>query len=102
MIGNALKFSPPGTPVTVQTSADDGTITITVTDQGPGIDAGSLPHVFDRFYRSLRTAATGGSGVGLSVARGFVEAHHGTMTVRSDPGHGAAFTIRIPREEPDA
>ncbi|WP_342548256.1 HAMP domain-containing sensor histidine kinase [Paenibacillus sp. FSL P2-0089] len=71
---------------------------LTVKDNGSGISAEHLPHVFDRFYRSdsSRTRKYGGSGLGLSITRSIAEAHHGEMTVSSAPGEGAAFKVSLP------
>ncbi|MEK4009579.1 sensor histidine kinase [Paenibacillus sp. FSL H3-0333] len=71
---------------------------LTVKDNGSGISAEHLPHVFDRFYRSdsSRTRKYGGSGLGLSITRSIAEAHHGEVTVSSTPGEGAAFKVSLP------
>ncbi|MEK3833185.1 MULTISPECIES: sensor histidine kinase [unclassified Paenibacillus] len=71
---------------------------LTVKDNGSGISAEHLPHVFDRFYRSdsSRTRKYGGSGLGLSITRSIAEAHHGEVTVSSAPGEGAAFKVSLP------
>lgn len=71
---------------------------LTVKDNGSGISAEHLPHVFDRFYRSdsSRTRKYGGSGLGLSITRSIAEAHQGDVTVSSTPGEGAAFKIFLP------
>ena len=74
-------------------------LTISVTDDGIGIDAADLPHVFDRFYRTdqSRSRGIGGTGLGLAITRAIVEAHGGTITVASDgPGRGAAVSIHLP------
>jgi signal transduction histidine kinase len=71
-----------------------------VSDDGIGIDAAHLPHLFERFYRvdPSRTRATGGAGVGLTIARAIVESHGGTLTVQSDGlGRGARVTLALPR-----
>lgn len=74
-------------------------LAISITDDGIGIPAADLPHVFDRFYRTdqARSRDIGGTGLGLAIARAIVEAHGGTVTVASDgPGQGATVTIRLP------
>jgi signal transduction histidine kinase len=78
--------------------AGDDTVQIDVEDQGPGIDPADLPHVFEPFYRGRRAVAeqVPGSGLGLAVVRGVTEAHGGTVSVRSRPGGGATFTLRLP------
>ena len=74
-------------------------LAISITDDGIGIDAANLPHVFDRFYRTdrSRSRGIGGTGLGLAITRAIVEAHGGTIDVTSDGlGHGAAVTLRLP------
>lgn len=100
LIGNALKFAPGDSAVEVSSEFTNGVFEIRVKDHGPGIDPASLPHIFDRFYRAKSVMHIGGSGIGLSVARGFVEAHHGTMAVESRYHEGATFTVRLPQEDP--
>lgn len=96
LLSNALKFTPSGGTVEVQLGSTDGQAVITVTDTGPGIAADDVPHVFDRFFRGRGVRASG-SGIGLTVARELVEAHGGSVAVSSQPGAGAAFTVRLPR-----
>lgn len=71
---------------------------IEVSDNGPGIPADHLPHLFDRFYRvdTSRTRKLGGSGLGLSISQSIAEAHGGTIEVTSEAGHGSTFTLRLP------
>ena len=90
-----------GEPV-LETEQDE-MLAITITDDGIGIHATDLPHVFDRFYRTdqSRTRGIGGTGLGLAIARAIVTAHRGTIAVASDgPGQGAAVTIRLPLDKP--
>ncbi|WP_317191980.1 two-component regulator propeller domain-containing protein [Hymenobacter rubidus] len=108
LLANALRFTPPGGTVVVTvsetppTAADPaGGVTIAVRDTGPGIDAEDLPHLFDRFYQatnprgdSLRT----GTGIGLALVRELTTLHGGTVSVTSQPGAGATFTVQLPRE----
>jgi signal transduction histidine kinase len=77
---------------------DEG-LAISITDDGIGVHAADLPHVFDRFYRTdqSRARGVGGTGLGLAITRAIVEAHGGTTTVASDgPGEGATVTLRLP------
>nr|MCU0348582.1 ATP-binding protein [Saprospiraceae bacterium] len=67
-------------------------------DAGPGFPKGEIELVFEKFYRS-KNARTGGVGLGLSIAKGFVDAHHGSIQLENVPGGGAKFTIRIPTEK---
>ncbi|MBG0827876.1 PAS domain S-box protein [Planomonospora sp. ID67723] len=98
LISNAIKFSPPGAPVTVRASAVGETVSIEVTDTGPGIPAAELPRIFEHFYRtrSATDQAVQGAGLGLTIARSIVEAHGGTLTAASAPGSGSTFTITLP------
>ena len=102
LLDNALRHTPPGGTVTVAADDTAHATRITVTDTGEGIAAEHLPHVFERFYRAdpARThAASGGSGIGLTISRALIEAHHGTLTAASaGPGTGARFTIELPHE----
>ena len=68
---------------------------LTVSDRGPGIPVESIPRVFDKFYRAP-TAATGGTGLGLSLVKGFVEAQGGEVKAENRDGGGAVFTIKLP------
>jgi two-component system, OmpR family, phosphate regulon sensor histidine kinase PhoR len=98
LIENAAKFSPPGTPILIEASTRERDVTVDVTDDGLGIAPEHLPYIFDRFYRVERelTAAAGGSGLGLFIVRGLVHAHGGSIGVRSEPGCGSTFTLRLP------
>jgi signal transduction histidine kinase len=100
LVGNALRYTPPdGTIVVEAGTRQEGRLQITVTDSGPGIQAGDLPYVFDRFYRAdkSRARASGGSGLGLAIVKQLVEAHGGQVSVASpaDPknNNGTRFTI---------
>ncbi len=92
LLHNALKYSPPEAPVRLRAAADNGTITISVTDQGPGIAAEHLPRLFERFYRvdKARSRQMGGTGLGLAIVKHIAQAHQGRVTVDSDAGPKAA------------
>jgi two-component system OmpR family sensor kinase len=98
LIGNAFQHTPPGTPVTVIVDASPCHGQLAVTDQGPGMTAEQAAHVFERFYRAdpARSRAGGGTGLGLSIVAALVAAHQGTVTVETEPGKGATFTVRLP------
>jgi signal transduction histidine kinase len=99
LLSNAVKFSPRGGPVTVNVSmADADAVRIDVTDEGIGIPADELQRIFDEFYQTEegRRARTGGTGLGLSLTRNFVELHHGRIDVKSTPGKGSTFTLILP------
>jgi two-component system sensor histidine kinase KdpD len=98
LLVNASVHTPPGTPIQVQGRFVEDSLLVTVADRGPGIPPESLPRIFDKFYRGPNALA-GGSGLGLTIARGFVEAHGGSITAANRPGGGATFTLRIPQPE---
>jgi two-component system sensor histidine kinase MprB len=92
LLDNAAKWSPEGGVVTVRLEAG----TLLVSDQGPGISAKDLPHVFERFYRSAESRGMPGSGLGLSIVRSIAERHGGVVRAGSGPEGGAAFWLTIP------
>ncbi|MFC5821735.1 sensor histidine kinase [Nonomuraea harbinensis] len=96
LLDNAARYCAPHDTVTVTVRATGGQAIAEVADTGPGIPAKDLPHVFDRLWRGRSSGAVAGSGIGLAVVRELVTAHHGTVTARSQPGHGSAFTIHLP------
>lgn len=95
---NALDFTPRGGAVDVSVTAPAGRAEIRVSDTGTGISPEDLPHIFERLYRAerSRSRSTGGSGIGLSIARAIVKAHGGEITAESVPGKGSVFTISLP------
>jgi len=95
IVANALKYAPEGA-ITVDVTADEKRAYIEIADEGPGIDADTLPHIFDRFYRGSQRNVPG-SGLGLAIAKVAVERANGTIRVESSPGNGARFTIALPR-----
>jgi two-component system OmpR family sensor kinase len=97
LLTNAATHTPAGTAVTLTARRDDGSVELSVTDAGPGIPPDHQAQVFDRFYRvdDSRTRGQGGSGLGLAVVRLLVNAHGGTITLTSHPGH-TVFTVRLP------
>lgn len=98
LLGNAVRYTPDGGQILVATHHDSTETRIEVTDNGPGIDSASLPHIFEYFYRAdgARTTSQGGMGLGLPIAQTIVTAHGGTIEVQSTVGKGSKFTIRLP------
>jgi len=94
-ISNALKYSPKGTAVEVSFRAEGEWMVVAIRDQGKGIKASDLPHVFDRFFR-VRSLGEEGIGLGLYIAKNLVEAHGGKVWVESTPGIGSTFFFTLP------
>lgn len=99
LISNAIKFTPQGGHIRVETEDGKMFSVIRVSDDGIGVEPEKLPFIFERFYRAdeSRDRHTGGSGIGLTIVRSIVKAHGGTIDVESTPGKGSAFTVRIPK-----
>jgi two-component system sensor histidine kinase BaeS len=97
LLTNAVKFTPAGGRVTVRAGPEGSGAALRVTDTGPGIPAEELPRIFDRFWRGSGAAHVSGSGIGLAVAAELARAHGGTLAAYSEPGHGARFTLTLPR-----
>jgi two-component system sensor histidine kinase KdpD len=95
LLHNASLYTPAGSKIQIRGYIDRQECVITVSDNGPGFPKEALPRVFEKFYRVPGTHA-GGTGLGLSIARGFVEAHNGTISVENREDGGARFTIRLP------
>src|SRR5262249_37306694 len=97
LLDNACKYSPAGTPVTLRTWEEAGDVCLTVEDEGCGIAAEDLPHVFEPFYRSRGARQDcAGAGLGLAVAARVVASFRGSLTAASAPGKGSRFTLRLP------
>jgi signal transduction histidine kinase len=97
LLTNALKYSAPGTPVTVALARRDGQVVTAVSDQGPGIPPDELPHLFERYYRARETRERKeGLGLGLYITKGLVEAHGGRLWVESQVGKGSTFSFSLP------
>jgi signal transduction histidine kinase len=99
LLGNALQYTPAGGRVTVRAWTAGNELRIAVEDTGIGLTAEQLRHIFERFYRvdQSRARTGGGSGIGLTIARHLVRAHHGRLTATSrGPGEGSSFTISLP------
>jgi signal transduction histidine kinase len=98
LVENAIKYSPEKTSILVSSEERDGWIVVQVADQGPGIPEDELPHIFMKFYRSrnAKGSAIKGSGLGLYLAKYFVELHKGRIQVDSTLGQGSTFTVELP------
>lgn len=96
LLGNALKFTPVGGEIRVGARVEGEQVLFYVGDTGPGIPPESLAHIFDRFWQANRTDRRG-AGLGLSIAKGIVEAHGGRLQVESEPGRGSTFSFTVPQ-----
>ena len=98
LIENAIKYSPENSAILITSEEHDGRVVIQVADQGIGIPEDELPHVFAKFYRSknAKSSEIKGSGLGLYLAKYFVELHQGSISVDSQPGEGSTFTVELP------
>jgi two-component system, OmpR family, sensor histidine kinase KdpD len=106
LLENAVKYTPVGSTVRITARQDGDTVRVDVSDDGPGVPREALPRVFDKFYRLSGgdTARTPGTGLGLSVVRGVVEAHGGTVGVASPPpgeARGTRFSFALPLQPRD-
>jgi two-component system OmpR family sensor kinase len=99
LVGNALTHTPPEAKITVRVAPAQDRVLLEVSDTGPGLPPDDADRVFERFYRTdtSRTRESGGTGLGLSIVAALVAAHHGTVTVDSNPGVGTTFTVALPR-----
>jgi two-component system, OmpR family, sensor histidine kinase KdpD len=97
LLYNASQYALPSTNIRVKAFYDDKMLTLQVMDRGPGFPKKEISLIFNKFYR-LQGSKAGGTGLGLSIARGFVEAHNGTITVENRKNGGAIFSVRIPAE----
>jgi two-component system OmpR family sensor kinase len=98
LLANVRSHTPAGAPVRITVEPRDGAVELAVADEGPGLGADQLEHVFERFYRAdaSRARASGGVGLGLSIVVAVAEAHGGRVCAESPPGHGATFRIALP------
>ncbi len=101
LLDNAMAHTESGGAITISALREGDRVEVAVTDTGAGIPDEDLPYIFERFYRvdKSRARATGGSGLGLTIAKGLVEAHGGEVKVRSEPGKGSRFSFTIPISE---
>ncbi len=96
-IENAIKYSPERSPIAISATLKNGKIVIGIADRGPGIEEGERLRIFDRFYRGRRHRfGTKGTGMGLAIAKGIVEAHGERIWLESEPGQGSTFYFSLP------
>jgi signal transduction histidine kinase len=99
LLSNAVRFTPPGGRVLLRGQGLEHLVRIVISDTGPGMKLKEQARAFDRFSRSTGDGERGASlGLGLPLARQFVEAHGGTLTLASEPGQGTAVTVELPRK----
>ncbi|MEA3308643.1 MAG: ATP-binding protein [Chloroflexota bacterium] len=100
LLSNALRYLSPGGEIVVRATVQSEELRVSVSDDGPGIPAEDLPHLFERFWRGdcARSRATGGSGLGLTIARSLIVAHGGRLWAASTEGEGSTFTFALPLE----
>ena len=105
LVQNAIRHTPAGKQVSVSAHPSTGgkQVEVEIADAGDGIAPNDLPHVFEPFFRSEKSRARdgGGAGLGLTISRGIVEAHGGTIDVKSEPGKGSRFRFTLPRAQPN-
>lgn len=98
LLDNALTHTPPDTTISLTTAVQNGQVAIRVSDDGPGIAAAHLSHIFERFYRGDAARTSPGTGLGLAIADELTQAQHGTIKVESEVGQGSTFTLLFPKE----
>lgn len=98
IIGNSIKFTPEGGTIGVRVSVKEGEAVISISDTGIGLTEEEMERIFERFYKAdkSRTAAKGGSGLGLSIVKRIIEMHHGKISVESTVGKGTTFEVTLP------
>jgi signal transduction histidine kinase len=96
LLDNALRFTAEYGKIRVAVSRHNNDFEVAVHDNGSGISAEHLPHVFDRFYRAESSRSSDGAGLGLALVKSIVELHGGFATVQSEVGHGTMVTLKFP------
>jgi two-component system sensor histidine kinase KdpD len=96
LLDNAVKYTPPGSPIMLSAWATEGEVTVEVADQGPGLPPGEEQHIFEKFYRVPHATSPGGAGLGLTICRGIVAAHGGRMWAANRPGGGTVVRFTLP------
>lgn len=100
ILSNAVKYTPAGGEITIEGKEETASVIISIRDTGPGIKKEELGKIFEKFYRGDNNIARkkSGSGLGLSIAKGIVEAHGGKIWVESEEGKGSRFSFSLPKE----
>ncbi|WP_085505125.1 sensor histidine kinase [Thalassobacillus devorans] len=100
LVSNAIRYTPEKGTIRIQANETAENVFITVTDDGIGIAAEDLPHIFDRFYRAEKSRArkTGGAGIGLAIVKALVQAHHGQINAQSTEGKGTKMIVQLPKK----
>ena len=98
LLGNAIKYSPPGSTVLLKIWEEDNEVRFAVKDQGPGIPPEDLPHLFEFFYRGKAATGEEGFGLGLATVKRIIDSHGGRLWVDTAPGQGATFYFTLPKE----
>ena len=96
LLDNALKYTPPGSPIALTAWATEEAGTVEVADRGPGLPPGEEQRIFDKFYRVQRPPMPSSTGLGLTICRGLVEAHGGQMWAENRPGGGTVVRFTLP------
>ena len=99
LIENAVKYTPPGSPLSIEAEEGKGRLRLDVRDTGPGIPEGEATRIFEKFYRAGSRSSsrpTKGAGLGLAICKAIVEAHGGTIEALNNPDGGATFRIDLP------
>jgi signal transduction histidine kinase len=99
ILDNALKYTPEGGNVRLSCAVESGRVTVRVRDSGMGIPTEEQPRIWERLYRGDKSRSQRGLGLGLSLVKAIVEAHHGAVSVQSQPGEGSEFIVNIPQSE---
>ncbi len=100
LLANICAHTPTGTLATITAAERGGTIAVEVSDNGPGVPAGQLPHIFERFYRARAPSHHSGSGLGLAIVRAIATAHEGTAEAALNRPHGLRITLTLPTGRP--
>ena len=98
LLENTLKYTPPGSPISISAASDGSGVQVEVADRGPGVPERERSLIFDKFYRSKPDVSDGGAGLGLAICRGIVEAHGGKIWVEAQQPEGASFRFWLPIE----